>query len=159
MSTHGGGSRAGRAGQAQALVHTKDEFAEASAGKRGTIGEHMTSSINTASLYSDKQQSPVTLLATKSNSEDDENEWHKDNNSDCDYQVHDDKNSFVCSAEENIAGEDYQLADGLTQEDKRPQGKAAYAEATIESYRYKYSRKAKDHAQLARGPQGSSPST
>ena len=36
---------------------------------------------------------------TKFNSDDDENGWHKDNNSYCDYQVDDDKDSFVCSAD------------------------------------------------------------
>ena len=34
----------------------------------------------------------------KSNSDDDENGWHKDNNSNCNYQLDDDKDSFVCSA-------------------------------------------------------------
>ena len=40
MSTHDGGndSRTESAGQALAQVHTKDEFAEAPAGKRGSPG-------------------------------------------------------------------------------------------------------------------------
>ena len=82
MLTHNGGndSSAGSAGQAQAQVHTKDKFAEEPAGRRGTIGEHTMSSINTASSYSDKLQSPVMLLVTKTNSDNDENGWHKDNN-------------------------------------------------------------------------------
>ena len=122
MSTHNGGndSSAGSAGQAQAQVHTKDKFAEEPAGKRGTIGEHTMSGINAASSYSGKLQSPVTLLVTKSNSDNDENGWHKDNNSDCDDQVDDDKDLLV------------RLADGLTQEDKMPQGMTACAQATID---------------------------
>ena len=36
-------------------------------------------------------QTPVTLLVTQSNSDNDEDGWHKDNNSDCEYQVDDDK--------------------------------------------------------------------
>ena len=78
------------------------------------------SCINTASSYSGKLQSPVTLLVTKSNSDNDENGWHKDNNSDCEYQVDDDKDLFV------------RLADGLTQEDKMQQGITACAQATID---------------------------
>ena len=91
MSTHDGGNdnRAGSAGQAQAQVHPKDKFAEEPAGRTGTIGEHTMSGINAASSYSGKLQSPVTLVVTKSNSDNDENGWHKDNNSDCEYQADD----------------------------------------------------------------------
>ena len=56
---------------------------------------------------------------TKSNSDDDENGWHKDNNSNCYYQVEDNKDLSVCSA------------DWLMQEDNMPHGIIAYAEATI----------------------------
>ena len=91
MSTHDGGNdnRTGSAGQAQAQVHPKDKFVEEPAGRTGTIGEHTMSGINAASSYSGKLQSPVTLVVTKSNSDNDENGWHKDNNSDCEYQVDD----------------------------------------------------------------------
>ena len=61
-----------------------------------------------------------TLLVTKSNSDNDENGWHKDNNSDCEFQVDDDKDLFA------------RLADGLTQEDKMQQGITACAQATID---------------------------
>ena len=97
MLTHCGGndSNAGSAGQAKAQVHTKDEFrvTEAPAGKGGALGEHTMLGIKAASSYSGKLQSPVTLLVTKSNSDDDENGWHQDNNSGCEYQVDDDKDS------------------------------------------------------------------
>ena len=91
MSTHDGGNdnRTGSAGQAQAQVHPKDKFAEEPAGRRGTIGERTMSGINATSSYSGKLQSPVTLVVTKSNSDNDENGWHKDNTSDCENQADD----------------------------------------------------------------------
>ena len=140
-STHDGGNdnRTGSAGQAQAQVHPKDKFAEEPAGRRGTIGEHTMSGINAASSYSGKLQSPVTLVVTKSNSDNDENGWHKDNNSDCEYQA-DDKAATLLVTKSNSDNDengwhkhnnsdceyqvdDYKdlfvcLADGLTQEDK-----------------------------------------
>ena len=57
---------------------------------------------------------------TKSNSDDDENGWYKDNNSYCYYQVDNDKDSFVS------------LADWLTQEDKMQKGITACAEVIID---------------------------
>ena len=156
MSTHDGGndSRAGSAGQAQAQVHTKNKFAEEPAGRRCSIWEHTMSCINAASSYSGKLQSPVTLLVTKSNSDNDENGWHKDNNSDCEYQVDDDKAATLLVTKSNSDNDEngwhkdnnsdceYQvdddkdlfvrLADGLTQEDKMQQGITACAQATID---------------------------
>ena len=61
------------------------------------------SGINAASSYSGKLQSPVTLLVTQSNSDDDENGWHKDNNSDsdCEYQLDDDKEATLLATKSN----------------------------------------------------------
>ena len=141
MSTHDGGNdnRAGSAGQAQAQKHTKDKFADSEepAGRRGAIGELTMSGIKAASSesYSGKLQSPVTLVVTKSNSDNDENGWHKDNNSDCEYQV-DDKAATLLVTKSNSDNDENsdceyhvdddkdlfaRLADGLTQEDKMQQ--------------------------------------
>ena len=85
--------------------------------------------------YSGKLQSPVTLVVTKSNSDNDENGWHKDNNSDCEYQV-DDKAATLLVTKSNSDNDENsdceyhvdddkdlfaRLADGLTQEDKMQQ--------------------------------------
>ena len=114
----------------------KDKFAEKPAGRTGTIGEHTMSGINATNSYSGKLQSPVTLVVTKSNSDNDENGWHKDNNSDCEYQA-DDKAATLLVTKTNSDNDEnsdceYQvdddkdlfarLADGLTQEDKMQQG-------------------------------------
>ena len=112
------------------------------------------SCINAASSYSGKVQSPVTLLVTKSNSDNDENGWHKDNDSYCEYQFDDDKAATLLVTKSNSDSDengwhkddnsdcDYQvdddkdsvvhLADGLTQEDKMPPGITVCAEATID---------------------------
>ena len=55
--------------KAKAQVHMKDKFAEEPAGRRGAIGEHLMSCINTVCSYSGKLQSPVTLWVTKPNSD------------------------------------------------------------------------------------------
>ena len=61
------------------------------------------SCINTASSYSGKLQSPVTLvLVTQSSSDDDQNGWHKDNNSDCEYQVNDCKAATLLVTKSNL---------------------------------------------------------
>ena len=59
------------------------------------------SCINAASSYSGKLQSPVMLLVTKSNSDNDEHGWHKDNNSDCEYQVDDHKAATLLVTKSN----------------------------------------------------------
>ena len=136
---------------------------------------------NAASSYSGKLQSPVTLLVTKSNSDNDENGWHNDNNSYCEYQVDDDKAATLLMTKSNSDNDengwqkdnnsdcDYKvdddkelfvrLADGLpvTQEDKMPQGITACAETTIDGGMD--IRKTKNHAHMARGLHGSSPTT
>ena len=69
-------SHAGSAEQAQAQLHTKDEFAEEPAGKKGDYSRaydelHKRSQL--LLLYFHKLQSPVILLVTQSNSDNDEN--------------------------------------------------------------------------------------
>ena len=112
------------------------------------------SGIITASSYSGKLQSPVTLLMTQSNSDNDDDGWHKGNKSYCEYEVDDDKAATLLVTKsypdndengwnkDNKRNYDYQVnddkysfvcsADWLTQEDKMPQGTTACAEATID---------------------------
>ena len=140
-------SSAGSAGQAQAQVHTQDEFAEEPTGKRGTIST-LLGSIQWAAKT---QPAPIQVncslpigdpIQLQSNSDNDENGWHKDNNSNCEFQVNDKKAATLLVTKSNSDNDangwhkdnnsdcDYQvdddnsfvcLANWLTQEDKMQQ--------------------------------------